>query len=225
MLVFIDESGDPGWKIKRGSSRFFIISLVIFNDQREALNCDRRINLLRKKLGWNANGEFHFKRNSNKVRRMFLTEVARDVFFYYGIIINKDPIKLWGDGFKNKQSFYKYACNLVFQNAQSQLEDSVVVIDESGNLAFKRQLAKYLRAKLNTEKKRIVKRVKMQRSRSNNLLQLADYVAGAINRSVQKKRKWSKDYRKIIAHREIYVQIWPKQKTPDPIPRFLGMRR
>jgi hypothetical protein len=50
----------------------------------------------------------------------------------------------------------------------------------------------------------------MQRSRSNNLLQLADYIAGVINRAVQKRKKFADEYRKIIAHREIYVQIWPK---------------
>jgi len=50
----------------------------------------------------------------------------------------------------------------------------------------------------------------MQRSDGNNLLQLADYVAGVINRSIKNKRKWADEYRKIIVHREIYVQIWPK---------------
>jgi uncharacterized protein (DUF2344 family) len=96
---------------------------------------------------------------------------------------------------------------LVFENAKEKLEKAIVVIDESGNLDFKRQLAKYLRRKTD---KGAIKKVKMQRSESNNLLQLSDYTASVINRSVQNKRKWSDEYRKIIAHREIYVQIWPK---------------
>jgi len=49
----------------------------------------------------------------------------------------------------------------------------------------------------------------MERSQGNNLLQLADYIAGVINRYVQNK-KYSKDYRKLIAPKEMYVQIWPK---------------
>lgn len=36
MLVFIDDSGDPGFKINRGSSRYFVIALVIFKDELEA---------------------------------------------------------------------------------------------------------------------------------------------------------------------------------------------
>jgi hypothetical protein len=207
MLVFIDESGDSGLKIDRGSSLYFTVGLIVFEDNDEALSCDQRIQLLKKELGLAENYEFHFKRNSDKVRRAFLAAVSPYNFFYYGIVINKDREKLWGEGFHNKESFYKYACGLVFENAKEKLEKATVVIDESGNLDFKRQLAKYLRRKIGSG---IIKKVKMQRSKSNNLLQLADYAASVINRSVQNKRKWSDEYRKIIAHREIYVQIWPK---------------
>lgn len=210
MLVFIDESGDPGLKIEKGSSRFFVISLVVFEGKNEALACDQKINLLKKELGWNENDEFHFKRNSDKARRAFLQAVAPYNFFYYGIAINKDPKKLWSDGFKDKKSFYKYTCGLVFQNAKDKLENSTVVIDESGSLDFKRQIAKYLRKRINEKNNRLIKKVKMQRSCSNNLLQLADYVASVINRSIQNRKKYSVEYRKIIAHREIYVQVWPK---------------
>ena len=59
MLVFIDESGDPGLKIEKGSSRFFSVSLVIFEDKEEALACDQRITLLKRELGWEEDSEFH----------------------------------------------------------------------------------------------------------------------------------------------------------------------
>lgn len=207
MLVFIDESGDSGLKIKEGSSRYFTVSLVVFEDYDEALACDQRIRLLKKELGFPESAEFHFKRNSDRVRRAFLAAITPYNFFYYGIVINKDLGKLWGEGFRNKESFYKYTCGLVFENAKEKLDKAIIVIDESGSLDFKRQLAKYLRRKMSSG---MIKKVKMQRSHGNNLLQLADYIAGVINRSVQNKRKWANEYRKIIAHREIYVQIWPK---------------
>jgi len=207
MLAFIDESGDPGLKIEKGSSRYFTIALVVFEDKNEALSCDQRIQLLKKEIGWSETSEFHFKRNSDKIRRAFLQAVSPYNFVYYGIVINKDPRKLWGEGFKNKESFYKYACGLVFENAKEKLNRAIVVIDKSGNLDFRDHLAKYLRRKVNGG---IIRKVKMQRSDGNNLLQLVDYVAGVINRSVQNKKKWANEYRKIIAHREIYVQVWPK---------------
>lgn len=214
MLVFIDESGDPGLKIDKGSSKFFTVSLVVFDENDEALACDQRIELLKRELGWIGKpSEFHFKRNSDKVREAFLRAVSPYNFFYYGIVINKDPSKLYGDGFKNKGSFYKYACRLVFENAKDKLDNALVVIDKSGNTEFRNQLAKYLRGKINTSSK-IIKDVKMQRSDGNNLLQLADYVSGIINRSIMSYKKKADAYRKLLAHREISVQVWPKMEKP-----------
>jgi hypothetical protein len=210
MLVFIDESGDSGFKLDKGSSRFFTVALVVFSEHDEAIACDQRIGLLRRELGWDERSEFHFKWNSDQIRRAFLQAVAPYNFFYYGIVINKDPKKLYGEGFKDKKSFYKYTCRLVFENAKEKLNEAIVVIDESGSLDFKQQLANYLRKKINAYPRRTIKEVKMQKSSNNNLLQLADYVAGVINRMVQINKKFALDYHKIIAHREIYVQIWPK---------------
>lgn len=90
MLVFIDESGDSCLKIDKGSSRFFTISLVVFEDNDEATACDQRITLLKRELGWSNNDEFHFKWNSDKVREAFLQAVRPYNFFYYGIVINKE---------------------------------------------------------------------------------------------------------------------------------------
>ena len=154
MLIFIDESGDSGLKVKQGSSRLFTISLVVFEENDEAIACDQRIELLKRELGWKGTkSEFHFKRNSDKVRITFLEAVARYNFFYYGIVVNKDPNKLFGEGFKNKESFYKYACSLVFENAKDKLNDALVVIDKSGDLEFRNHLAKYLRGKVNIRDK------------------------------------------------------------------------
>lgn len=136
MLVFIDESGDSGLKIEEGSSRYFTVALVVFEDREEATACDQRIELLKRELGW-QDGEFHFKRNSERIRLSFLQAVAPYNFFYYGIVINKDPKKLWGEGFRDKHSFYKYACGLVFENAKEKLQNATVVIDESGDLDFR----------------------------------------------------------------------------------------
>jgi len=208
MLVFIDESGDPGRKIKEGSSRYFTVSLVVFEENDEATACDQRIELLKRELGWNPESEFHFKANSDRIRKAFIEAVMPYNFFYYGIVINKDPKKLYGDGFKDKMSFYKYACGLVFENAKDKLDNATIIIDRSGNSEFRNQLAKYLRTKMNSDRK-VIKKVKLQDSEVNNLLQLADYAAGAINRSIINKKKNSIVYRDMLAKREIYVQVWP----------------
>lgn len=210
MLIFIDESGDSGLKIDKGSSRYFTVSLVVFNDHDEAVACDKKIDILKKDLGWSQQSEFHFKNNADKIKEQFLKTVLPFNFFYYCIVINKSKEKLWGEGFKNKSSFYKYACSLVFENAKGKLDNAVIVIDKSGNLDFRRQLEKYLKTKINSSTRKIIKKIKMQDSEKNNLLQLADYVAGVVNRSVNKSKDRHDYYRSLISTHEINVQIWPK---------------
>jgi hypothetical protein len=209
MLVFIDESGDPGLKVDKGSSKYFVVAMVIFEDHKEAENCDQRISLLPGELGYPEGFEFHFKENSHRVRMSFLQAIAPYDFFYFGIVLDKDSEKLWGEGFKHKESLYKYTCSLVFENAKPYLDNAIVIVDKGGRKVFRSQLARYLKHKINTKEGTVIKKVKMQTSRGNNLIQLADYIAGIINRCQQNK-KFSGDYHRFIAHKEINVQIWPK---------------
>ncbi|MBZ1345534.1 MAG: DUF3800 domain-containing protein [Candidatus Nealsonbacteria bacterium] len=204
MLVFIDESGDAGLKIKKGSSRYFVIALVSFEENEEATACDQRIELLKRELKLSQGAEFKFNKLRKDQRLKFFEAVAPYAFFYFAIIINKE--KLYGDGFKIKESFYKYTCSLVFENAKPYFKEAIIVIDGSGSREFKRQLKTYLRKKIGTS---IIKKVKIQSSHSNNLLQLADMVAGATHRSFTKKGD-KEVYRKVIKAKEIYAQFWPK---------------
>lgn len=204
MLVFIDESGDTGRKIDRGSSRYFIVVLVLFEEDDEAIACDQRIDLLRKELRLPDGYEFKFQKMRRAHRETFLQAVLPYSFFYFGIIINKDPKKLFGEGFLLKESFYKYACSLVFENAKPHLKNATVVIDGSGSREFKRQLQYYLKRKTDG----VIRKVKVQSSHSNNLIQLADMVAGSVHRSLSKKGD-REAYRPIIKPREMRVQIWP----------------
>lgn len=49
----------------------------------------------------------------------------------------------------------------------------------------------------------------MQDSAGNNLLQLADYVVGVLNRKVQGKKDASEYYR-FISTKEMQLRIWPQ---------------
>lgn len=206
MLVFIDESGDTGLKIKQGSSRYFVIALVSFEENEEAIACDQRIQLLKRELKLPGDFEFKFSKLRKDQRVKFFEAVLPYSFFYFGIVINKDQDKLYGNGFRIKESFYKYACSLVFENAKPYLKEATIIIDGSGSRQFKQDFKTYLRKKVGTS---IIKKVKIQSSHTNNLIQLADMVAGAVHRNFT--NKGDKDiYRKMIGSKEIYVQVWPK---------------
>lgn len=209
MLVFVDEAGDPGLKVEQGSSPFFIVGMVIFEDNEEAQAADDRITLLRREMRLDSRFEFSFNNCRRQFREQFLQAVVPYEFFYYGIAIDKDPNKLWGKGFQYKGSFYKYACGLVFANAKNFLNNAIVTIDGSGSRDFRNQLERYLKNRVNDPKQHLIKKIKVQDSAGNNLLQLADMIVGSTYRSFGNKTD-ALVYRQIIAHREMQVQVWPK---------------
>ncbi len=214
MLVFVDESGDSGMKLGSGATAYFTIALVVFEDHEEATACDQRIGLLKRELSLPAGFEFHFHDNRQALRKTFLSTVAPYDFFYFGIILDKALLQ--GPGFQFKESFYKYASRLVFENAKPYLREAIVVFDESGSATFKMQLARYLRRLINPPgEPGLITNVKVQSSSRNNLIQLADMVAGSLGRACLEDKPDRLDYWKLIRHREIYVQRWPKKERPE----------
>ena len=147
MLVFLDESGDPGMKLQQGSSEYFFVTLVIFEDHEEALRADHHIAALREQLRLDASFEFRFNKMNYRLRTRFLRELCGFDFCYYAIAVKKG--QLTARGFHFSESFYKVACRYLFTNAKTILRDAVVVIDGSGSRGFQRQLVTYLRRGIN----------------------------------------------------------------------------
>jgi hypothetical protein len=81
MLVFIDESGDAGLKLDKGSSSFFTVILIVFEENEEAAKADQKISLMRSELGMHPQFEFHFNGMKHKLRKSFLDGVSSCGFF------------------------------------------------------------------------------------------------------------------------------------------------
>lgn len=209
MLVFLDESGDTGRMTDKGSSQFLVVSLALFLDDDEALACDQRIDLLRTELGVASNYEFHYSRNSKQKRLKFLEAIAPYSFSVLTVAIDKDPKKLYGDGFNDKKSFYKYACHMVLTNAMPYLDEGRLVIDKSGGDTFAGELKRYLKNKFKTDESGKIKKFKTQDSHKNNLLQLVDYCASISNRKLQGKSD-ADEYYQYLSSKVISLQRWPQ---------------
>ncbi|MEY3775077.1 MAG: hypothetical protein RLZZ129_1857 [Verrucomicrobiota bacterium] len=210
MLVFLDESGDAGLKFTEGSSNNFVVTLVIFSNPAVAKAVDETIAKLRTKLNLPAHSEFKFAKMDQSRRERFFKEINGFDYCYFSIVINKPALR--GEGFTVKESFYKYACRLVLSNAAAMLTDATVIIDGSGDREFRRQLKSYLCRTINdpgAETVRI-KKLKLQDSHRNNLLQLADMICGAVARFYSQKPD-HQVYRRWIRPREKRVQVWPKE--------------
>lgn len=212
MLVFIDEAGDPWFKFditqNQHSSKFFTIWMVVFDDHEEANACDQRIELLKREIWKNSGYEFHYTKDSDRVRELFFREVSLYNFFYYGIVVDKQLLQ--DDLFRTKDAFFKYTTWLVFENAKDKLDNAIIICDSHGWADFEQSFKKYLKLRFNEGNIKRIKNIKMQQSHKNNLLQLADYIASGVHHSLTKNKEV--DIMKWISHREIHVEIRPKEK-------------
>ncbi len=201
MLVFVDESGDTGLRNLDGSSRYFVITLVLFDTQEAAEEVSQKIDALRQELSLPAQYEFHFFKTKDVLRRAFLTAVRQGQFIFCSLGVDKR--KLHGTEFDHRDLFYKTVCEAAFSQARPLLHEANVQFDESGSKAFRQSLASHLLRSINDGEpgmKRI-KKVKAQNSKGNNLMQLADMLCGAVARSYHEENG-ENEFRRLVSTRE-----------------------
>ena len=208
MLVFIDESGDPGMNLEGGASEFFVVTAVSFQEEEHAVACCKRISTLRTEAGLPARIELHFAKSSDKVRHRLLRGVASSNFFYRSVVIDKkkiDPSVVP----KGRKSFHQYAVGLVLESWRANLIGATVDVDKGGGESFSRSLCRYVSQNFkDRDGKPLLKRVRTCDSKASNLMQLADMVCGAVARSFKPGAE-NDEFRKLVKPRELEVIVRP----------------
>ncbi len=200
MLVFIDESGDAGFKVGKGSTRNFVVACVIFEDRLDAEETSLEIKKLRRDMGKTERYEFKFSRSDHETRKRFLERIRRCKFKYRAVVMDKG--RIYGKGLRSsKESFHRYTMKMLLKYSLGNIQNATLYVDGSGDRQFKRDTNKYLTREVNEEEQRI-KDIKFRNSRNNQLLQLADMVAGAVNWSYREDKKDAGYYRDLIRKRE-----------------------
>jgi hypothetical protein len=193
MLVFIDESGDPGFKVSRGSSPVFTVVLVAFRDRDEAIPTESAISSLATRL--RIRPEFKFNKCRPEVRDAFFNAVAPFGFCVRAIVVKKEIV--YSPHLRtNKEAFYSFFVRSMLHFDNGLLQAAKVIIDGSGDRQFKRELASYFRRQLPRGQ---VEEIAFHKSEADRLIQLADMCAGAIARSYRMDREDAHRWRGILA--------------------------
>ena len=196
MLVFIDESGHPGFKLTSGSDRVFGIGMVVFADRAAANLTSQCIDDLRTQL--QRRTEFKFSKSTDTLRDAFFSRVATCPFTVRALLVRKDS----GSGRlpgKSAESFYSYCARMLIAEDGGTLCSADVRIDGCASRVFQRSLSSYLRRELGAR----IRSVRMSDSAHDLLMQLADMCIGAITRAERDRDdadRWKRMLAPRIAH-------------------------
>lgn len=178
MFVYMDESGDTGFKFRQGSSRYFVITLLLVTDP---VPIHVAIDDLRISLGFDRGNEFKWVNSSADVRWAFLRMLRRQEFTARVLVVDKTVMTM--PELRKRETFYNFLVRLILTHDNGTIQDAIVILDESvKSKKSKQRLAAYLRRELNTEQgRRKIREVRYHTSHTDNLVQAADMLTGAVN--------------------------------------------
>jgi len=194
MIVFIDESGDLGFKIEKGSSRYLVISMIIFGKEEDMSETISKISSYRKKMKYSSTYEFKFRKSNKKVIKGLLSIAKSCKFTIRTIVLKKKGIK--ESKFLLKAKIYDY---LLLALLDKYIKDRIEIkirLDGSADREFTRKLKTYIRKMGGVYKQPFD--FKIIDSKNDILIQLADVLVGSIRRSYTKEKNDSNSYKSII---------------------------
>ncbi len=201
-LVFIDDSGDPGFK-KGVSSSNFVLAAALFMDSETATLVNDAISMYRKSLGWRDEAEFKFRKTNKQIIKQVLKMACGYDLQIYVVYINKVDYSGILGALVSHERLYNFATKDLL--SLMPLDGAVVKIDGKYNKTYRRYMRAFIRRELNAERPRVAD-FDASDSKKDNLIQLADLIVGSINRSLQAEKTDADQYLNIIRKKIIILK-------------------
>jgi len=190
-LVFIDDSGDAGFK--GAASSHFVVACAIFMDDLVVEEVALVMRKYRRSIGWDDEREFKFVKMKKEYVKELLRQVSKFDFHISAVVVDKSKTKP-----STTRNFYNQVIAELL--TRMPLKNASVRIDGHGGTNYIRSATTYFRKTANINERKIID-IRYADSRENMLIQLADIISGSIFRSTQVKKSDHADYIKIIQKR------------------------
>lgn len=178
MMIFIDESGDSGFK--KSSSPYFVLTMVIIDDE-DVVKINDSIERLKKQ--YHMYPEYKFSRTSDFHKERFFKMISSLPFMAHAIVVDKKLVYS-SELRSNSKKFYNFFPKQLLQHSPLE-KQSKIRIDKSSSRVFQKEAMAYIRQQLHD----LNLNIKFLDSKSANLIQLADMISGAICRNFAHKEK------------------------------------
>jgi len=194
-FLFIDDSGDIGFKDE--SSSHFLIAAVLVVDEEKKQTINDAIDAFRQSLGWTELHEFKFNKVEKKIVLDFINVVKQYDFSSYVMVLDKSKI--------NRDEIPKNKALLYFRIIKEmllklELSNPVITIDGRADKLYAKEIKTFLRKGLK-EKGVHGSRVFLVDSRKNSLIQLTDIIAGSVARSYNQSKTDNQTYIKALGNK------------------------
>ncbi len=186
MKIAIDESGDGGVQFWKGSSPWFVVSAVIVPDVMRGcgLVCSA-VDHFRNEV---MNGsELHFAHNSHEQHESFFQYMHDQDFFYIAVAIDKKAyLRRNPHSIVSKKVMIKASLDCLFQQLKPHWDNPLILMDGNSR-QFDRMLKRYLLRAFGVPRSSDIHHIQnivFVDSRTEPLVQFADYIAGAVRHHV-----------------------------------------
>ncbi|MEI6949891.1 DUF3800 domain-containing protein [Paraflavisolibacter sp. H34] len=194
ILAYADEYGNNSFDFTTQGTHFIVAAVILKESEKESTEVS--LEAIRKK--YFHTGEIKSRKvgDNHAYRLQVLRELAGLNFNVYALVVDKE--KLYGEGFRHKDPFYKYLSGLLYKELYKAYPKLRLFVDEQGDNDFLRSFKKYVY--LNHIRDLFSGSEFETGSSSGSLLiQLADFIAGTLGRCFDR----SKD----LSHREKFLEV------------------
>lgn len=173
--IYVDWSGDPGFRFRRGSSDLLLVAAVSARDH------EIDVSPLREKLHLSDSFEFHFAKTTDDVRKRFHRYVLSELDFPLAIVlrINKQLVPQEFRQMSGEQILAEFIARTIKLFPVRLLENSILLYDgKKEQRSFRNVLRRTLSASLKSTT--YLREVKAIPASKSDGLQTADMLAGLI---------------------------------------------
>ncbi len=217
-LVYLDESGDPGFDLAGGASAVYVVAAVVMHSAQEAEESAAAIADLRRRLGLRPDFQFHFVHLKHEWRTAFFEAVRDCSFVGHAAVLHKGRLVATGMPLLSPAEVHLLTTGLLAASVAREAGPLKVFLDREVARRSMRDLGALLRgARTQSDSHSPVTLRAVPKARNNALMQLADMVAGAVARSYRVDRLRHGAYRQVIADRmECVVEYPDTEGSSDP---------
>lgn len=211
IFAFIDESGNHDLNVEKiGASDYFIVVAIILNGENLIEVSAHAENIRKEHFQTGEMKSSGIKGNDQHQRRIrILSDILQLDFKFYVLAVKKSEV-IKDSGLRHKQSFFKFFNGLLYNQLFQSHAELNILADEHGDKSFIESFKKYI--DVNHKPDLFWKSdVGMTNSKSNVLIQLADFVVGSLAQVYESKGNpaLQEVCLRLINEKALHIIEWP----------------